>query len=76
MVAQKRKCFGSRAEQLMALPFIEFLTEGRLHRAAPELVWKRCKVRYPLSYELRPFVAALRRQRRPSRFDLWVARRA
>ena len=59
MVAEKRNRLGSRAEQLMALPFIEFLTEERLHRAAPELVWKRRKVIYPLTYRTaaspRPF---------------------
>lgn len=76
MVAEKRRRFGSRAELLMALPFIEYLTEQRLQKAAPELDWTRCRVRYPLAYELRPLVAAIRRTRRPSRFDLWVAERA
>lgn len=74
MVADKRVQFGVRADVLMALPFIEFLTRERLRDAAPELDWKRHRVRYPLAYELRPLIAALRRKRRPSRFDLWVAR--
>jgi SAM-dependent methyltransferase len=75
MVAEKRASFGPRAATLMALPFIEFLTRDRLHDAAPELAWKRNRVLYPLAYELRPLVAALTGKRRPSRFDLWVARR-
>lgn len=75
MVAEKRRKFGKRAELLMALPFVEFLTVERLLRAAPDLTWVRHKVRYGLAYELRPFLAAIRGKRRPSRFDLWVARR-
>jgi SAM-dependent methyltransferase len=79
MVAEK-KCeaaerFGERAEPLMTLPFIEFLTRERLARSAPAIHWHRHRVRYPLSYELRPLRAALLGRRRPSRFDLWVAER-
>jgi SAM-dependent methyltransferase len=75
MVAEKRQRFGTRAERLMALPFVEFLTRQRLADAAPELTWTRHRVRYPLTYELRPLVAAVTQRRRPSRFDLWVAQR-
>lgn len=75
MVAEKRQRFGARADTLMALPFIEFLSLDRLRRAAPELAWNRHKVRYPLAYELRPLLAAISGKRRPSRFDLWVATR-
>lgn len=75
MVVEKRQRFGTRAETLMTLPFVEFLTRQRLAEAAPELAWTRHRVRYPLSYEARPLVAAVTRRRRPSRFDLWVARR-
>jgi SAM-dependent methyltransferase len=79
MIAEKRaraaERFGERAAPLMALPFIEFLTRERLARSAPAIDWMRHRVRYPLSYELRPLRAALLRQRRPSRFDLWVATR-
>ena len=75
MVAEKRQRFGDRAETLMALPFVEFLTRQRLAEAAPELAWTRHRVRYPLGYELRPIIAAVTRRRRPSRFDLWVAER-
>jgi SAM-dependent methyltransferase len=75
MVAEKRARFGPRAKDLMTLPFIEFLTFERLRDAAPELDWVRHKVRYPLSYELRPLIAAIAGRRRPSRFDLWVAER-
>jgi SAM-dependent methyltransferase len=73
MIAEKRARFGARAEVLMALPFVEFLTRQRLRDSAPELAWKRHRVRYPLAYELRPIVAALTGKRRPSRFDLWIA---
>ena len=79
MVAEKklhaREQFGSRADALMALPFVEFLTRERLGAATPELDWIRYRVRYPLAYELRPLVAAITGKRRPSRFDIWVARR-
>lgn len=75
MVKEKREAFADRAETLMALPFIEFLTLDRLRDAAPELAWARHRVRYPPTYELRPFVARIARRRRPSRFDLWVAQR-
>jgi SAM-dependent methyltransferase len=75
MVAEKRQRFGRKADVLMALPFIEFLTRERLQDAAPELLWKRHRVKYPLAYEVRPLVAALAGRRRPSRFDLWVAER-
>jgi hypothetical protein len=59
----------------MALPFIEFLTREQLCEALPDLKWTGHRVRYGLAYELRPLVAAIRRKRRPSRFDLWVAKR-
>lgn len=75
MTEEKRKAFGNKAAILMSLPFIEFLTPDRLHAAAPELEWKRHRVRYPLGYELRPVLAAVTGKRRPSRFDLWVASR-
>lgn len=81
MVAEKHAAaalhFGDRAETLLALPFIEFLTVERLARASAPLglVWRRTRVRYPLWYEMRPFEALLRRRRVPSRFDLWTARR-
>jgi len=77
MVDDKRRNaathFGERADALMALPFIEFLTRERLDRASKGLglAWRRHRVSYPLWYEARPYVARLRRQRRPSRFDLW-----
>lgn len=75
MVAEKREQFGERADVLMALPFIEFLTCECLSEAAPELAWRRHRVSYPLSYELRPLMAAICGKRRSSRFDLWVAER-
>lgn len=79
MVMEKRRNaparFGARAEALMALPFIEYLTPHRLEAASGqlELTWTRHRVRYPLWYELRPLAARLRGRRAPSRFDLWEA---
>ncbi|MEO7455895.1 MAG: class I SAM-dependent methyltransferase [Gemmatimonadaceae bacterium] len=76
MVAEKRRnaaaSFGERAEALMALPFVEYLTAERLRAALP-LRWIRHRVRYPLWYELRPLTARLRGARVPSRFDVWEA---
>ena len=79
MVAEKRghaaERFGDRAAALMALPAIEYLTAERLAHASAALglTWRRRRVRYPLWYELRPYVARLRGRRAPSRFDLWEA---
>jgi SAM-dependent methyltransferase len=77
MVAEKRRDaasrFGGRAEALMSLRSIEYLTPERLVEASAGLglVWQRRRVRYPLWYESRPLIAWLRRQRTPSRFDIW-----
>jgi SAM-dependent methyltransferase len=77
MVEEKRRRaaerFGGRADVLVGLPFIEYLTaRGLADASAPlGLRWRRHRVRYPLSYELRPLVARMRRRRAPSRFDLW-----
>ncbi|HEU4630439.1 MAG TPA: methyltransferase domain-containing protein [Gemmatimonadaceae bacterium] len=77
MVAEKRceaaALFGDRADALLGLPFIEYLTRERLERASRGLglAWRRHRVRYPLWYEARPLLAWLRRRRPPSRFDLW-----
>lgn len=82
MIAEKRAAaherFGSRADALMSLPSVEYLTAARLVEASRTtgLAWKRRRVRYPLWYELRPLGAALRRRRPPSRFDLWVGTRS
>lgn len=79
MVAEKHaraaERFGHRAESLLALPHIEYLTAGRLAAASEPLglAWRRRRVTYPLWYELRPLVARLRRARTPSRFDIWTA---
>lgn len=79
MVAEKHAHaadrFGDRAQSLLALPHIEYLTAGRLRAASAPLglAWRRRRVLYPLWYELRPFVARLRRARTPSRFDIWIA---
>jgi SAM-dependent methyltransferase len=79
MVAEKQahaaERFGGRADALLSLPFIEYLTADRLARASADsaLRWRRHRVRYPLWYELRPLAARLRGRRAPSRFDLWVS---
>lgn len=64
--------FGDHAADLLGLGVIEYLTDDRLERASNglRLRWRRHRVRYPLWYEARPFVAALRGRRRPSRFDI------
>jgi SAM-dependent methyltransferase len=72
--AEAAERFGRRADTLLAPEFIEFLTRERLATASA-LVWRRHRILYPLWYELRPLLAALRRRRPPSRFDLWVATR-
>jgi len=78
MVAEKKANgaprFGAQAELLLAPDFIEYLTPTRLHDAAPSLRWTRHRVRYPFWYEMRPFLALIKRKRVPSRFDLWTAR--
>lgn len=77
MIAEKRRNaardFGARAEALLGLPFIEYLTPARVVAASAELglSWRRHRVRYPLWYEVRPLVARIRGARAPSRFDLW-----
>jgi SAM-dependent methyltransferase len=67
MVLEKRRNSG-----LAAIDCIEFLTPEALTQASG-LVWQRHRVTYPPWYELRPLLAWLRRDRRPSRFDLWTA---
>jgi hypothetical protein len=77
MVEEKRaeaeRRFGALADDLTALPFVEFLTAERLAAASAVLglEWRRHRVRYPLWYEVRPALARLRGRRAPSRFDLW-----
>jgi SAM-dependent methyltransferase len=78
MVREKRRNaerqFGGRASALLALAFVEYLTPQRLadaSRAARLGPWRRHRVLYPLWYELRGVQALLRRERTPSRFDLW-----
>jgi SAM-dependent methyltransferase len=78
MVAEKRKQgaarFGNRAEILLGRNVIEFLTVERLANALVPLSWTCHRARYPLWYEMRPLLAWLRGNRRPSRFDVWTAR--
>lgn len=75
--AQARERFGQRAEILMGLEAIEYLTRKRLRAASAglPLAWRRRRVSYPLWYELRPLEAFIRRRRPPSRFDLWISER-
>ena len=66
--------FGARADALMALAVVEYLTRDRLAAASRGLglaPWRRYRVLYPLWYELRAVRAALRGERPPSRFDVW-----
>jgi SAM-dependent methyltransferase len=78
MVREKRRDaerrFGAHADTLLALAFVEYLTPQRLadaSRGARLGPWRRHRVRYPLWYELRGVRALVRRERTPSRFDLW-----
>ena len=78
MVREKRRTaerqFGDRTSSLLALAFVEYLTPQRLadaSRGARLGAWRRHRVRYPLWYELRGVRALVRRERTPSRFDLW-----
>ena len=78
MVREKRhdaeRRFGARADTLLALAFVEYLTPQRLadaSRGARLGPWRRHRVLYPLWYELRGVRALVRRERTPSRFDLW-----
>ena len=79
MAAEKRRAIRVRhadlADALLSIPSIEYLTRERLDGAAAPLglAFRRHRVLYPLWYEARPALAFLRRQRRPSRFDLWEA---
>ncbi len=66
--------FGARADVLMSQTFIEFLTRQRLENTLAQLSWSRHRVRYSFWYEMRPLVAWLKGNRRPSRFDVWSAR--
>jgi SAM-dependent methyltransferase len=78
MVAEKRAGrgldLGSARDDLLGLPSIEYLTRDRLVDATRDLglTWRRHRVRYPLTYELRPLRALVFGRRRPSRFDVWV----
>lgn len=82
MVEEKRRDtardFHELAGDLLALKPVEYLTPERLARAAaPEgLSFERSRVHYPLAYETRGLKARLLGRREPSRFDLWVARKA
>ncbi len=77
MVEEKRRTmhqrFGERADDLMAPPFIEFLTADRVAAASRGLglTWRRHRVRYPMRYELRGPLARLAGRRPSSRFDMW-----
>jgi SAM-dependent methyltransferase len=80
MVAEKRTGSTLPMEDLradlLALPSIEYLTRERLCGASAglDLSWRRHRVRYPLTYELRPLLARLQGRRAPSRFDVWEGR--
>jgi hypothetical protein len=71
--ADASQVFGELAAVLDAPRFVEYLTRERLSVAVRGLEWQHIRVRYPLWYEARPWVARLRRRREPSRFDVWWA---
>jgi len=80
MVAEKRRDaqrrFAGRADALLSLSFVEYLTRERLAEASRDAkigAWHRHRVRYPLWYELRAVRARIRGERTPSRFDVWEA---
>ena len=79
MVTEKRRrmaqALGARADALLGLRSIEYLTRERLVRTSASLALEcgRHRVRYPMWYELRPFLARLQGLRPPSRFDVWEA---
>lgn len=70
-----RRDFPDLAGALLAVPAIEYLTPDQLNAVARGigLSFHRHRVRYPLWYEVRPFIALLRGRRSPSRFDVWEA---
>ena len=82
MAEEKRRdtarIFSDLAGDLLALTPVEYLTQKSLECAAAPagLSFERSRVRYPLAYETRGVKARLLGKREPSRFDLWVARRA
>jgi SAM-dependent methyltransferase len=77
MIREKRATaasrFGGNADALLAVRCIEYLTHHGLQAISHPLGirWTRHRVRYPLWYEARGLRARLRRERVPSRFDLW-----
>ena len=82
MAEEKRRetarIFRELAADLLALTPVEYLTRERLVAAAEPagLSFERNRVLYPLAYEARGVRARFLGRRPPSRFDLWVARRA
>lgn len=82
MAEEKRydtaRIFRDLAGDLLALRPVEYLTPESLVRAAApaNLSFERSRVLYPLTYETRGVKARLLGRREPSRFDLWVARKA
>ena len=79
MLAERAAAFlarhGTRGD---AMPMLGFLTDARLQvlRDALRLEWEVHRPWYGLRWALRPLQAALARRRTPSRFRLFVARRA
>ena len=66
------------AGDLLAIAPIDYLTAARLAAAAAPagLSFRRSRVLYPVAYETRGLKARVLGRRPPSRFDLWIARRA
>ena len=82
MAEEKRRdtarTFRDLTGDLLALTPVEYLTRESLENAAAPagLSFERSRVQYPLAYETRGVKARILGRRPPSRFDLWVARRA
>jgi SAM-dependent methyltransferase len=79
MVAERQAAFRRRwgiAGDTLAS--VHYLTDARLRQMADALSirWQVHRPWYGLRWALRPLLAALRRQREPSRFRLYVARKA
>ena len=64
-------CRGAHGARRRRVPHAERLADAS--RGLGLGTWRRYRVLYPLWYELRAVRAALRRQRPPSRFDVWEA---
>jgi SAM-dependent methyltransferase len=79
MIAERhaafRQRFGTASDSVNSL---EYLTDERLHALEEQLSirWTTYTPWYGLKWAMRPWIAKLRRRREPSRFRIYVARKA